>query len=56
MHGKDDEVIPIQASRDFASLRPWVELIELDSNRALGNVTSEIWQAIRLYLPGAIKL
>jgi predicted esterase YcpF (UPF0227 family) len=56
LHGKDDEVIPIQASRDFACLRPWVELIELDSNHALGNVTSEIWQAIRLYLPAAMKL
>ncbi|WP_398345519.1 YqiA/YcfP family alpha/beta fold hydrolase [[Scytonema hofmanni] UTEX B 1581] len=56
LHGKDDEVIPIQASRDFACLRPWVELIELDSNHALGNVTSEIWQAIRLYLPDAMKL
>jgi uncharacterized protein len=56
LHGKEDEVIPIQASRDFASLRPWVELIELDSNHSLGNVTSEIWQAIRLYLPDAIKL
>ncbi|WP_089126192.1 YqiA/YcfP family alpha/beta fold hydrolase [Tolypothrix sp. NIES-4075] len=49
LHGKHDEVIPIQASRDFACLRPWVELIELDSDHALGNVTSEIWQAIRLF-------
>ena len=49
LHGKQDEVIPIQASRDFARLRPWVELIELDSDHALGNVTSEIWQAIRLF-------
>ncbi len=56
LHGKDDEVIPIQASRDFARERPWVELVELDSDHALGNVTSEIWQAIRLYLPTAIKL
>jgi uncharacterized protein len=56
LHGKEDEVIPIQASRDFACLRPWVQLIELDSNHALGNVTSEIWQAIRLYLPAATKL
>jgi uncharacterized protein len=56
LHGKEDEVIPIQASRNFACLRPWVELIELDSNHALGNVTSEIWQAIRLYLPDTTKL
>jgi pimeloyl-ACP methyl ester carboxylesterase len=46
LHGKHDEVIPIQASRDFARSRPWVELRELDSDHALANVTEEIWQAI----------
>ncbi len=49
LHGQDDEVIPISASRDFAKLRPWVELVELNSDHALGNVMSEIWQAIRLF-------
>jgi predicted esterase YcpF (UPF0227 family) len=49
LHGKDDEVIPIQASRDYAQERPWVELVELDSNHALGNVLEEIWQAIVLF-------
>ncbi|MEH1912320.1 YqiA/YcfP family alpha/beta fold hydrolase [Nostoc sp.] len=49
LHGKNDEVIPIEASRDFARSRPWVELVELDSNHALGNVMEEIWQAIRLF-------
>lgn len=49
LHGKQDEVIPITASRDFARSRPWVELVELDSDHALGNVTTEIWQAIRLF-------
>ena len=49
LHGKQDEVIPIQASRNFARSHPWVELIELNSDHALGNVTSEIWQAIRLF-------
>ncbi|MBN4006023.1 YqiA/YcfP family alpha/beta fold hydrolase [Nostoc sp. LPT] len=49
LHGKKDEVIPIKASRDFARLRPWVELVELDSDHALGNVMEEIWQAIRLF-------
>lgn len=46
MHGKNDEVIPIQASRDFAKSRPWVELVELESDHALANVITEIWQAI----------
>lgn len=46
LHGQHDEVIPITASREFARLRPWVELVELNSDHALGNVIDEIWQAI----------
>lgn len=49
LHGKNDEVIPIAASREFARSRPWVELVELDSDHALGNVMKEIWQAICLF-------
>ena len=47
LHGEHDEVIPIQASRDFAARRPWVELISLNSDHALGNVLPEIWEAIQ---------
>ncbi|BAY87177.1 hypothetical protein NIES267_66950 [Calothrix parasitica NIES-267] len=47
LHGKYDEVIPIEASRDFAQKRSWVDLIELNSNHALGNVMMEIWQEIQ---------
>ena len=46
LHGKHDEVIPIKASQDFAQNRSWVELKELPSNHALGDVMIEIWQAI----------
>ncbi|MEH2120534.1 YqiA/YcfP family alpha/beta fold hydrolase [Nostoc sp.] len=49
LHGKKDEVIPIEASHDFARLRPWVELVELASDHALADVMEEIWQAIRLF-------
>ncbi|MBW4641579.1 MAG: alpha/beta fold hydrolase [Goleter apudmare HA4340-LM2] len=49
LHGKKDEVIPISASRDFVLLRPWVELVELESDHSLGNVMTEIWQAISLF-------
>ena len=49
LHGKHDEVIPIQASRDFAQKRSWIDLIELNSNHALGNVMIEIWQAIESF-------
>ncbi len=49
LHGKQDQVIPITASREFARLRPWVELIELDSDHGLGNVMPEIWQEIHRF-------
>ncbi|WP_016951515.1 YqiA/YcfP family alpha/beta fold hydrolase [Anabaena sp. PCC 7108] len=49
LHGTEDEVIPITASREFANSRPWVKLVELDSDHALGNVSTEIWQAIRSF-------
>lgn len=38
LHGRDDEVIPIAASRDYAASRPWVEFIELEDDHGLGNV------------------
>jgi len=47
LHGVHDQVVPIQASRDFAAQRPWVRLIELDSDHSLGNVKAEIWEAIQ---------
>lgn len=46
IHGTNDEVIPLQASIDFASSRPWVKLMELDSDHGLHNVRDTIWQAI----------
>lgn len=48
-HGRQDEVIPIKASRDYASVRPWVQLIELDSDHALVDVMPQIWQEIRSF-------
>jgi hypothetical protein len=47
LHGKRDDVIPVQASVDFAKNRPWVQLTELDSDHTLADVSDEIWQAIR---------
>jgi pimeloyl-ACP methyl ester carboxylesterase len=46
LHGKNDEVIPINASREYARLRPWVELIELDSDRGLIDVLDAIAQEL----------
>ncbi|KAM3115816.1 YqiA/YcfP family alpha/beta fold hydrolase [Phormidesmis sp. 146-33] len=47
LHGVEDDVIPIQASRNYASDRPWVTFIELESDHALANVSDKIWQAIQ---------
>ena len=49
LHGCDDEVIPITASRNFASSRPWVQLIELNSNHALADVMTQ-WQQIKSFI------
>lgn len=47
LHGRDDEVIPIQASRDYVTQHPWANLIKLESDHGLVNVMPEIWQAIQ---------
>ena len=46
LHGKNDDVIPVEASRNHISQRSWAKLIELESDHTLANVMSEIWQAI----------
>lgn len=46
LHGSQDEIIPIQASRDFVATRPWIKLIEFDSDHSLANVTIQLWQAL----------
>lgn len=47
LHGRYDETIPISASRQFAQNRPWVQLVELESDHALGDVLPEIWGIIK---------
>ena len=47
LHGREDLVIPIQSSRDFAATRPWVKLIELDGDHSLSTALPEIWQPIK---------
>lgn len=49
LHGRADDVIPIQASQQFAAQRPWVEFIELDSDHALTNASEQIWAAIQTF-------
>lgn len=53
LHGRHDDVVPLSASQTYAASRPWVELITLDSDHALGDVKAEIWHAIRRFCWGA---
>lgn len=46
LHGQHDQVIPIKASQNYANARPWVKLIELDSDHALVDVMPIIWSEI----------
>ena len=47
LHGLFDDVISIESSRDYAAQRPWVKLIELESDHTLSNVMPQIWQSIQ---------
>jgi pimeloyl-ACP methyl ester carboxylesterase len=49
LHGQQDEVIPLTASKEYAQSRSWVELIELDSDHGLGDALLEIWSKIQLF-------
>jgi predicted esterase YcpF (UPF0227 family) len=46
IHGINDDVIPVAASRDFAKERGWVELLEWDSDHQLTDLNDRIWQEI----------
>ena len=50
IHGIRDDVISIEASRAYAATRPWVTLVEVDSDHALVDVQDEIWQHVQAFL------
>jgi len=47
LHGIHDTVIPIESSREYSWSRPWVKLVELNSDHSLTNVLPEIWRNIQ---------
>jgi len=49
LHGRYDETIPIDTSRQYANRRSWVQLIELESDHCLSDVMPEIWQEIQSF-------
>ncbi len=50
LHGKHDDVIPIEVSRTYASQHSLVKLVELDSDHSLNDVQEIIWQEIKSFL------
>lgn len=47
IHGKNDDVVPIEVSRNYANKHDTVKLIELDSDHGLNDVKERIWQEIQ---------
>jgi predicted esterase YcpF (UPF0227 family) len=50
LHGRADEVIPISQSLEYACSRPWVKLLELESDHGLINALPRIWTEIQQFL------
>lgn len=50
IHGINDEVVPIEVSRDYASRHSQVKLIELNSDHGLNDSKERIWQEIKDFL------
>lgn len=50
LHGRDDEVVPLTAVRDYAQTRSRVTLIELESDHTLKSVLPEVWQHTQAFL------
>ncbi|MCC0179764.1 alpha/beta fold hydrolase [Waterburya agarophytonicola K14] len=46
IHGINDDVVPIQVSRDYVDRHSQVRLIELDSDHGLNDSQATIWQEI----------
>jgi uncharacterized protein len=49
IHGRQDSVIPLQASVDFVDRHPWVRLLPIDSDHSLGSAVSLIWREIQQF-------
>lgn len=50
IHGQNDDVVPIEVSRDYAQQHAQVKLVELDSDHGLNDRQVEIWQLVQSFL------
>lgn len=55
LHGINDDVVPIQVSRDYARQHSEVKLIELLSDHGLNDMKERIWQEIQSFIVGNDK-
>lgn len=46
IHGLQDDVVPIRVSQEYSKDRPYVRLLEVESDHSLGNQLDTIWDAI----------
>jgi uncharacterized protein len=49
-HGINDDIIPIQSSRQYAQVKSHCELVEMNSDHALIDVMDEIWKKSKHFL------
>jgi pimeloyl-ACP methyl ester carboxylesterase len=49
-HGRGDDVVPVQASRQFVAGHPNAKLVELESGHALTDVLDEMWRDTAMFL------
>ncbi len=49
IHGIHDDVIPVGASQSYVIDRPWVDLLEWNSDHQLTDASEQIWQEIRRF-------
>lgn len=50
VHGRQDDVIDLAASRRFAASRPWVRLLAVDADHDLAGVSGLIWRQVEALL------
>lgn len=50
VHGRQDDVIDLAASRRFAASRPWVRLLEVEADHRLAGVSGVIWRQLEALL------
>jgi pimeloyl-ACP methyl ester carboxylesterase len=49
-HGRDDDVVPVESSVEFAARHPQVTLHVMDSGHELLNVLEEMWTEMRRFM------